>query len=75
MVVEFVLPFWIDACDVRVDFGEEALEVHVRNTLRTTRTFWRNRCTLVCARARVCVCLCWGRHCGLRAFAGWSGRG
>jgi len=42
VVLHMELPFWIDPEDVYVRFGEEELEVHVRNTLHLRRTYWRN---------------------------------
>ncbi|PSC71468.1 heat shock [Micractinium conductrix] len=42
VLLELELPFWIDAEDCRVEFGERQLSVDVRNTLRLERTYWRN---------------------------------
>lgn len=42
VVLEFVLPFWIEAEDVHVEFGEQELVVEVSNTLLVRRTYWRN---------------------------------
>ena len=42
VLVEVELPFWIDAEDVCVRFGEARLEVEVHNTMRLHRTYWRS---------------------------------
>lgn len=65
MLLELELPFWIDAEDCRVEFGERQLSVDVRNTLRLERTYWRNRWVRSgrAAGARWCrACACLLRH-------------
>lgn len=42
VLLNFEVPFWIDADDVRVDITEEGIIVEVRNELFVKRTFWRN---------------------------------
>ena len=43
MILEFRLPFWIEAGDVRVDIGPRALTVSVTNELSLHKTYWRNK--------------------------------
>ena len=43
VILEFRLPFWIEAGDVRVDIGPRALTVSVTNELSLHKTYWRNK--------------------------------
>ena len=43
VVMEIVLPFWIDEEDVRLDISEEGFECEVRNTIHLKRSFWKNK--------------------------------
>lgn len=42
VILQIELPFWIDANDVKVGFGEEEIDITVRNNLYLRRRYWRN---------------------------------
>jgi curved DNA-binding protein CbpA/HSP20 family molecular chaperone IbpA len=42
VILEFLVPFWIEPEDVKVDIGSHQLQVSVRNELSVCKTYWRN---------------------------------
>ena len=71
MILEVELPFWIDADDVAVEFGERQLALTVRNTLHVRRTYWRNRCGRA-ARGLLRVCPALAFHAALPHENAWG---
>lgn len=40
VVLDFMVPFWIDSEDVKVAFRPKGLAVHVRNAVSLYREYW-----------------------------------